>query len=97
MTDEEIITKAFNDNSSKYDDWKDCCVAMMRDALALSRKIENKYDGKYNVVGINPNARSGELIALLQVLREWEKLGYEYVDYKHANTGEGLLILKKND
>lgn len=95
MTDEEIIAKAFNDNSYKYEDWEDCCVAMMRDALALSRKLENKYDGNYNVVGVNPNAECGELLALLQLLREWEKLGYEYVDYKHTNTGIGLLILKK--
>lgn len=95
MTDEEIITKAFNDNAHKYEDWKDCCVAMMREVLVLSREIENKLDGNYNVVGVNPNAKCGENVALLQILRDWEKLGYEYVDYKHANTGEGLLILKK--
>lgn len=95
MTDEEIITKAFNDNAHKYEDWKDCCVAMMREVLVLSREIENKLDGNYNVVGVNPNAKCGEHVALLQILRDWEKLGYEYVDYKHANTGEGLLILKK--
>ena len=43
MTDEEIIQKSFNDNSCKYEDWKDCCVAMMRDAMRMKEEqMSNK-------------------------------------------------------
>lgn len=48
MTDEEIITKAFNDNSCKYEDWKDCCEAMMRDAMEMKEK-QIKEELKFDV------------------------------------------------
>ena len=48
MTDEEIITKAFNDNACKYEDWKECCVAMMRDAMEM-KKTQISKDLKFDV------------------------------------------------
>ena len=38
LTDEEIIVKAFYDNAYKLDNWKDCCVAMIRDAIKLTKQ-----------------------------------------------------------
>lgn len=48
LTDEEIIVKAFYDNAYKLDNWKDCCIAMIRDAMEM-KKTQISKELKFDV------------------------------------------------